>query len=94
MMQQDGMFSLQGSRHYYHHSRVSRTILGGAVLKSSVNTLEMHLFFSIQLVHRSHFGTGIFLFGPLSSKGKKVDLRNSEQLLRVVFSTFCGQNKI
>ena len=45
MMQQDGMFSLQGSRHYYHHSRVSRTILGGAVLKTSVNTLEMHLFF-------------------------------------------------
>ena len=24
---------------------------------------------------------------------KKVDLRNSEQLLRVVFSTSCGQNK-
>ena len=24
---------------------------------------------------------------------KKVDLRNSEQLLRVVFSTFGGQNK-
>ena len=45
MMQQDGMFSLQGSRHYYHHSRVSRTILGGAVLKNSVNTLEVHLFF-------------------------------------------------
>ena len=27
------------------------------------------------------------------SKGKKGDLRNSEQLLRVVFSTFGGQNK-
>jgi hypothetical protein len=50
MMQQDGMFSLQGSRHYYHRSRVSRTILGGAVLKSSVNTLEVHLFFSREVL--------------------------------------------
>ena len=31
--------------------------------------------------------------GSQGSKGKKVDLRNSEQLLRVVFSTFGGQNK-
>ena len=29
--------------------------------------------------------------GSQGSKGKKVDLRNSEQLLRVVFSTFGGQ---
>jgi hypothetical protein len=34
-----------------------------------------------------------YCFGRLGSKGKKVDLRNSEQLLRVVFSTFGGQNK-
>jgi hypothetical protein len=27
------------------------------------------------------------------SKEKKVDLRFCEQLLRVVFSTFCGQKK-
>ena len=46
MMQQDGMFSLQGSRHYYHRSRVSRTILGGAVLQSSDSTLEVHAFYS------------------------------------------------
>ena len=32
--------------------------------------------------------------GCAGSKGKKVDLRNSEQLLRVVFSTFWGQKKI
>ena len=44
MMQQDGMFSLQGSRHYYHRSRVSRTILGGAVLQISASTLEVHAF--------------------------------------------------
>ena len=31
--------------------------------------------------------------GCAGSQGKKVDLRNSEQLLRVVFSTFWGQNK-
>ena len=30
--------------------------------------------------------------GSQGSKGKKVDLRNSEQLLRVVFSTFGWQN--
>ena len=30
--------------------------------------------------------------GCAGSKGKKVDLRNYEQLLRVVFSTFGGQN--
>ena len=37
-----------------------------------------------------------FCFGRLGSegsKGKKVDLRNSEQLLRVVFSTFGCQQK-
>ena len=37
-----------------------------------------------------------FCLGRLGSQGskeKKVDLRNSEQLLRVVFSTFGGQNK-
>ena len=36
-----------------------------------------------------------FYLGRLGSQGskeKKVDLKNSEQLLRVVFSTFCGQN--
>ena len=32
-------------------------------------------------------------FGSQGSKGKKVDLSFSEQLLRVVFSTFCGQKK-
>jgi hypothetical protein len=35
-----------------------------------------------------------FCLGRLGSQGskkKKVDLRNSEQLLKVVFSTFCGQ---
>jgi hypothetical protein len=31
--------------------------------------------------------------GSQGSKGKKVDVRNSEQFLRVVFSTFGGQNK-
>ena len=31
--------------------------------------------------------------GSQGSKGKKVDLRNSKQLLRVFFSTFGGQNK-
>ena len=31
--------------------------------------------------------------GCAGSKGKKVDLSFSEQLLRVVFSTFCGQKK-
>ena len=31
--------------------------------------------------------------GCAGSKGKKVDLRNSEQLFRVVFSTFGGQKK-
>ena len=34
-----------------------------------------------------------FCLGHLGCKGKKVDLRNSEQLLRVVFSTFGGQNE-
>ena len=40
--------------------------------------------FYIQLVNRPHFGTGILLFGPFGQSGqeeKKVDLRNSEQLL-------------
>ena len=32
--------------------------------------------------------------GCAGSKGKKVDLSFSEQLLRVVFSTFWGQKKI
>ena len=32
--------------------------------------------------------------GSPGSKGKKVDLSFSEQLLRVVFSTFCGQKKL
>jgi hypothetical protein len=31
--------------------------------------------------------------GCVGSKGKKVDLSFSKQLLRVVFSTFCGQKK-
>ena len=38
-----------------------------------------------------------FYFGFLGSsgsKGKKVDLSYSEQLLRVVFSTFCGQKNL
>ena len=38
-----------------------------------------------------------FCLGRLGSQGskeKKVDLRNSEQLLRVVFSTFCGQKNV
>ena len=30
-------------------------------------------------------------FGQSGQEGKKVDWRNSEQLLRVAFSTFCGQ---
>ena len=37
-----------------------------------------------------------FCLGRLGSQGSKeknLDLRNSEQLLRVVFSTFCGQRK-
>ena len=34
-----------------------------------------------------------FCLGSQGSKKKRVDLRNSEQLLRVVFSTFCGQKK-
>ena len=53
--------------------------------------------FYIQIVNRPHFGTGILLFGPFGQSGqqwKKVDFRNSEQLLRLVFSTFCGQKKI
>ena len=32
--------------------------------------------------------------GCAGSKGKKVDLSFSEQLLRVFFSTFCGQKKL
>jgi len=32
--------------------------------------------------------------GSSGSKGKKVDLSFSKQLLRVVFSTFCGQKTI
>ena len=50
--------------------------------------------FYIQLVNRPQFGTWILLFGPfgqLRAAEKKVDLSFSEQLLRVVFSTFCGQ---
>ena len=31
--------------------------------------------------------------GSQGSKGKKSGFENSEQLLRVVFSTFCGQKK-
>ena len=31
--------------------------------------------------------------GIQGSKEKKVDLRNSDQLLRVVFPTFCGQKE-
>ena len=31
--------------------------------------------------------------GSQGSKGKKVDLRNAEQLFRVIFSTFGGQKK-
>ena len=34
-----------------------------------------------------------FCLGRLGSQGKTVDLRNSEELFRIVFSTFCGQNK-
>ena len=34
-----------------------------------------------------------FCLGSQGSKVKKVNLRNSEQLLRVVFLTFGGQNK-
>ena len=40
-------------------------------------------------VNRPHFGTEILRFGPFGQSGqqeKKVDLRNSEQLLRVVFA--------
>ena len=49
--------------------------------------------FYIQLINRPHFGTGILL-GSQGSKEKKVDFRNSEQLLRAVFSTFCGHKKV
>ena len=35
----------------------------------------------LQLVYKPHFGTWIHLFGPFG------------QLLRVVFSTFCGEKK-
>ena len=52
--------------------------------------------FYIQLVNRPHSATGILLFGPFGQsgqKGKKVDLRNSEQLLRVVFQPFVGKKK-
>jgi len=34
-----------------------------------------------------------FVWAAQGSKEKKVDLSFSEQLLRVVFSTFCGQKK-
>ena len=34
------------------------------------------------------------IWAVLAVRGKKVDLSFSEQLLRVVFSTFCGQKKI
>ena len=34
------------------------------------------------------------IWAAQGSKEKKVDLSFSEQLLRVVFSTFCGQKKI
>ena len=46
-------------------------------------------------ISRPHFENGILLLGPFEQlkavRKKKVDLRNSEQLLGVVFSTFCGQ---
>ena len=48
---------------------------------------QLNTQFYVQLVNRPDFGSGILLFGQLE---KKVDLRNPEQLLRVVFSTFCG----
>ena len=50
--------------------------------------------YTVGMVHKLHFGTHEFfclgLLGSSCSKEKKVNLRFSEQLLRVVFfSTFC-----
>ena len=51
----------------------------------------------MQLVKGHSLEKEFFCLGRLGSEGskeKKVDLRNSEQLLRVVFSTFCGQKNL
>ena len=40
-----------------------------------------------------HICEHLVRLGSQGSKEKKVDLRNSEQLFRVVFSTFGGQKK-
>jgi hypothetical protein len=45
-------------------------------------------------LYRPHFGACILLFGLFGQLRQKVDLSDSEQLLRVFFSTFCGQKKI
>ena len=50
--------------------------------------------FYIQLAYKSHFGIlNSSVWAAQGSKEKKVDLSFSEQLLRVVFPTFCGQKK-
>ena len=70
---------------------IENRILSCVVAKAQTLTTQ----FYIQLVNRTHFGTGILVFGWFGQiKGKKVDLRNSEQLLRVGFSTFCGQKNL
>ena len=54
--------------------------------------------FWTHLVYKLHFETWILLFGSFGKSGqyekKKVVLSCSEQLLRVLFSSFCGQKKI
>ena len=47
--------------------------------------------FFIQLVYKPHFGTLILLFGSFWQLWVEKKFSISEQLLRVFFSTFCGQ---
>ena len=51
-------------------------------------TLDYHSPSSINHILKHEF----FCLGRFSAQEKKVDLSFSEQLFRVVFSTFCGQN--
>ena len=63
----------------------------GQAATSEDHGLEPSSIYSWSILEHEFFCLG--RLGSQGSKGKKVDLRNSEQLLRVVFSTFSGQNK-
>ena len=65
-----------------------REILG-VFLTPAVSELEPSSIYSWSIGHiLEHKFFCLGRLGSQGSKGKKVDLRNSEQLLRVVFSTF------